>query len=96
MPILAFVKFSPKVTIYHHPVVWLVVLVYYTPLVDGVDGNVFFELVVFLVVMVWWGGGVVVVVTAVLRVGIPIVVGLLYLSVFLVGVVVVLVVVAGL
>jgi hypothetical protein len=36
-----------------------------------------------------------VVVTAVLRVGIPIVVGLLYLSVFLVGVVVVLVVVAG-
>ena len=44
------------------------------------------------------GGGVVVVVTAVLylRVGIPIVVGLLNLSVFLVGVVVVLVVVAGL
>ena len=42
------------------------------------------------------GGGVVVVVTAVLRVGIPIVVGLLYLSVFMVGVVAVLVVVAGL
>ena len=36
------------------------------------------------------------VVTAVLRVGIPIVVGLLYLGVLLVGVVVVLVVVAGL
>ena len=35
------------------------------------------------------------VVTAVLRVGIPSVVGLLYLSVFLVGVVVVLAVVAG-
>ena len=45
----------------------------------------------------WCGGsgGVVVVVTAVLRLGIPIVVGLLYLGVFLVGVVVVLVVVAG-
>ena len=72
--------------------VGLVALVYYTPLVDGVDGNVFFELVVFLVVMVWWwwwsscgGDGC-----------FPIVVGLLYLSVFLVGVVVVLVVVAGL
>ena len=82
--------------LYHDPVVELVALVYYTPLVDGVDGNVFFELVVFLVVMVWWwwwsscGGD------KYLRVGIPIVVGLLYLSVFLVGVVVVLVVVAGL
>ena len=39
-------------------------------------------------------GGVVVVVAAVLRVGIPIVLGLLYLSVFLVGVVALLVVVA--
>ena len=39
---------------------------------------------------------VVVVVTAVLRVGIPFVVGLLYFSIFLVGVVVVLVMVAGL
>ena len=32
----------------------IVALVYYTPGVACVDGNVFFELVVFVVVMVWW------------------------------------------
>ena len=40
---------------YHDPVVGLDALVYYTPVVDGVDFNVFFELVVFVVVLVrWW------------------------------------------
>ena len=42
------------------------------------------------------GGGVVVVVTAAVRLAIPILVGLLYLNVFLVGVLVVIVVVVGL
>ena len=41
-------------------------------------------------------GGVVVVVTAAVRVAMPILVGLLYLNVFLVGVLVVIVVVVGL
>ena len=65
--------------------------------VVGDDVMVLFELIVFVVVVCSGGGGVeVVVVTAVIRVANLKVVGLLYLSVFLVGVVVVLVVVEGL
>ena len=54
---MAFVHSSPTITLYHDPVVGLVDLLYYAPLVDGVDANVFFELVVF-----FSGDGVVVVV----------------------------------